>query len=58
MVDVENAPEVLDGFGGFFVLHGKDKLEEALKIEFAVDCLVFLIKSVDDNARESSGIFT
>lgn len=56
MVHVENSPEVLDGLGRFLVLHGQDELQETLEVKFAVDCLVLLVQTVNDDARESARV--
>lgn len=57
MVHVENSPEVLDGLRRFLVLHGQNELQETLEVKFAVDCLVLLVQTVNDDARESARVF-
>lgn len=53
MVDVEDAPEVLQRLRRLLVFHGQHELEEPAVVHFAFECLVFFVDAVDEDVGEA-----
>lgn len=56
VVDIQHAPEVLQGLGRLFILHREHEVQKGFVVHFAFKCLKLFKNSVNENLRKTGSV--